>query len=143
MYFKIFFVKTKIQSTIFNTEILTLEKIIFWGFFHEVKPVKKIHKSTFRVKICIFFLVQFTPEKRPSSVSKSGVDFLSYCKQNLGKVLEFELFCSFEMLGENLSYKNAIKMAWDMAWVIFNFMPNRKVSNCGTFEKIFLGRFLA
>ena len=60
--------------------------------------------------------------------------------KNLGKILELEIW-------EKLSHKNAIKMAW---WVIFNFMPIRKVSNCGAFDQncgVFeeknWGRFLA
>ena len=45
--------------------------------------------------------------------------------KNLGKILELEIW-------EKLSHKNAIKMAW---WVIFNFMPIRKFSNCGAFDQ--------
>ena len=37
--------------------------------------------------------------------------------KNLGKTLELEIW-------EKLSHKNAIKMAW---WVIFNFLPKRKI----------------
>ena len=45
--------------------------------------------------------------------------------KNLGKILELEIW-------EKLSHKNAIKMAW---WVIYNFMPIGKVSNCGAFDQ--------